>query len=127
MDTCPEVRASLTVEEAEAVLEPYFLAVQEIFVGNGATKCKRVKLEIAPWLHDSPRHFAATEDTGKVMIVSPEFAELPEETVVAILSHEFGHAVEFWSTFSIQANRTLVSVYGDAGQLISRMTESEVE
>ena len=27
--------------------------------------------------------------------MSPEFAELPEDTVVAILSHEFGHAVDF--------------------------------
>jgi hypothetical protein len=95
MSACPEIRSSLSVEEAEAVLEPYFLAVQEVFVGNGATKCKRVKLEIAPWIHDSPRHFAATEETGKAMVVSPEFAELPEETVIAILSHEFGHAVDF--------------------------------
>ena len=95
MSACPEIRSSLSVEEAEAVLEPYSLAVQEVFVGNGATKCKRVKLEIAPWIHDSPRHFAATEETGKAMVVSPEFAELPEETVIAILSHEFGHAVDF--------------------------------
>jgi hypothetical protein len=95
MSTCPDVRATLTVEEAEAVLEPYFLAVKEVFVANGAKRCVRVKLEIAPWIHDSPRHFAATEETGKTMVVSPEFAELPEETVIAILSHEFGHAVDF--------------------------------
>jgi len=94
-EACPEIHPLLSVEEAEAVIEPYFLAVQEVFVANGATKCKKVRLEVAPWIHDSPRHFAATEDTGKIMIVSPEFAELPEDTVVAILSHEFGHAVDF--------------------------------
>ena len=60
MSACPEIRSPLTVEEAEAVIEPYFLAVRDVFVGNGATKCKRVTLEIAPWIHDSPRHFAAT-------------------------------------------------------------------
>jgi len=95
MSACPEIRSPLTVEEAEAVIEPYFLAVRDVFVGNGATKCKRVTLEIAPWIHDSPRHFAATEESGKLMVVSPEFAELPEDTVIAILSHEFGHAVDF--------------------------------
>lgn len=95
MSACPEIRPLLTVEEAEAVIEPYFLAVQDVFVGNGSTKCKKVRLEIAPWIHDSARHFAACEDTGRVMIVSPEFAELPEETVIAILSHEFGHATDF--------------------------------
>jgi hypothetical protein len=95
MGACPEIRATLTVEEAEAVIEPYFLAVRDIFVGNGAARCKRVTMEVAPWIHDSARHFAATESTGRSMVVSPEFAELPEETVLAILSHEFGHAVDF--------------------------------
>jgi hypothetical protein len=95
MSACPEIRSPLTVEEAEAVIEPYFLAVQDVFVGNGATRCKRVKLEIAPWIHDSPRHFAACEDTGRLIITAPEFAELPEETLIAIMSHEFGHATDF--------------------------------
>jgi len=94
-EACLEIRPTLTVEEAEAVIEPYFLAVQEVFVGSGATKCKKTRFEVAPWIHDSPRHFAACEDTGRVIIVAPEFAELPEETVIAILSHEFGHATDF--------------------------------
>lgn len=92
---CPEIRSPLTVEEAAAVIEPYFIAVRDVFVREGATKCKRVTLEIAPWIHDSPRHFAATEERGKFMVAAPEFAELPEDTVLAILAHEFGHAVDF--------------------------------
>ena len=92
---CPEVRPALSVEEAEAVIDPYFLAVQEVFVGAGLTKCKKVRLEIAPWLHDSPRHFAACETSGRLIITAPEFAELPEGTLLAIMSHEFGHAVDF--------------------------------
>ena len=94
-EACPQIESFLTVEEAEAVIEPYFLAVQEVFIGNGSKRCKKTRLEIAPWIHDSPRHFAACEDTGNVIITAPEFAELPEETVLAILSHEFGHATDF--------------------------------
>jgi hypothetical protein len=122
---CPEIRTILTVEEAEAVIEPYFLAVQEVFVGNGATKCKRVRLEIAPWIHDSPRHFAATEDTGKVMVVSPEFTELPEETVVAILSHEFGHAVDFLypSEYQLVDDGELVRLPPVPAKLIDKKAE----
>jgi hypothetical protein len=92
---CPTIRTSLSLDEAEAVIEPYFTAVKERFVDAGATLTKKVRLELAAWAHDKPRHFAATEDTGRVIIVAPEFTELPEDTILAILSHEFGHAVDF--------------------------------
>jgi hypothetical protein len=95
LSACPEIRSSRTDEEAEAVIEPYFLAVQETFVKAGAERCKKVRFEVAPWIHDSARHFAACEDTGRRMVVAPEIAELPEETLLAILSHEFGHATDF--------------------------------
>jgi len=92
---CPDVRSSLTIDEAAAVAEPYFLAVREVFLIGGASRCKKVRLEIASWIHDSPRHFAACESTGRVMVLAPEVLELPEATVLAILSHEFGHATDF--------------------------------
>ncbi len=82
------------MEEAEAVIDPYFTVIQKIFMEGGA-EVRKVRLELARWAHDTPRHFAATEDTGRVIIVSPEFAMLPEETIAAIISHEFGHVVDF--------------------------------
>ncbi len=93
--TCPTVRRRLNLSEAEAVIEPYFTAVKEKFLAGGASLAKSVRLELATWVHDKPRHFAATEETGRVIIVAPEFTELPEDTILAILSHEFGHAVDF--------------------------------
>jgi hypothetical protein len=93
--TALPVRASLSLDAAEAVIEPYFAAVKQVFVEGGASSAKKVRLELAGWAHDAPRHYAATEDTGRVIITAPEFAELPEETIVAILAHEFGHAVDF--------------------------------
>src|SRR5262249_25393398 len=46
-------------------------------------------------MHDTARHFAACQDDGKIIIVAPHLAELPEETVLAILAHELGHATDF--------------------------------
>jgi hypothetical protein len=94
-DACRDTGTDLTVEEAYAILEPYFLAVQERFVAEGAGRTGDVQLEVAPWAHDAPRHFAATATTGSPVVVAPELAELPEETVLAILAHEFGHAVDY--------------------------------
>lgn len=93
--SCPPVRSELTLDEAEAIIDPYFTVVRDVFVEAGAARTKKTKLEIARWAHDKPRHFAATEETGRKIVVSPEFAELPEDTVLAILSHEFGHVVDF--------------------------------
>jgi hypothetical protein len=94
MPACPVV-APLDVDVAEAVVSPYFKAVKEVFVRAGALLTKRVRLEIAEWAHDKPRHFAATDESGRLVVVAPEFANLPEGTILAILAHEFGHAVDF--------------------------------
>jgi len=88
-------RPLLTSEEAHAIIEPYFDAVQETFVGGGAKRAKSVHFEVHPWVHDSPRHFAACSEHGTPILAAPDLAELPEETLLAILSHEFGHAVDF--------------------------------
>jgi hypothetical protein len=94
MSACAETATDLTVEEAYAILEPYFLAVQERFSDAGAKRVKDVRLEVAPWAHDTPRHFGATAHKGSPIVVAPELAELPEGTVLAIFAHEFGHAVD---------------------------------
>lgn len=92
--SCPPLETDLTDEEALAVLDPYFCAVQEQF-RKKAKRVSRVTLEIAPWVRDSPRHFAGCSESGTPIVAAPELAELPEETVLAIFAHEFGHAVDF--------------------------------
>lgn len=82
-------------DEALAILEPYFEATRDVFVEAGAQRCSRISLEIAPWIHDSPRHYAGTSETGKLVVAAPELAELPEGTVLAIFAHELGHATDF--------------------------------
>jgi len=91
-----------------AVVQPYFEAVRDIFASFSPEKgVKLTKLRKTKFLVDSKvgrggshlphcdsRHFAATRDDGLVMYVAPQLIELPEENVVAILSHEFGHAAD---------------------------------
>jgi hypothetical protein len=91
-----------------AVVQPYFEAVRDIFLayaperGVKLTKCKKTKLLVdakvgrggAKLPNCEGRHFAATRDDGLVMYVAPRIIDLPEENVVAILSHEFGHAID---------------------------------
>jgi len=110
--SCQKIRASLNSDEAFAVIEPYFIAVRDVFVQKGATKVGKTELEIAPWVHDSPRHFAATEESGLSIVAAPEFAELPEETVLAILAHELGHATDFLypSTYVVVDDGELVKL-----------------
>lgn len=92
---CESPRAILGPSESFLILESFFVAAQELFVEKGLTECSRTRLYVAPWVHDSPRHFAATRDDGLAMILAPEMVELPPETVDAIVKHEFGHAADF--------------------------------
>jgi len=93
---CLDIATELDCDEALEILEPYFVAMREVFVGEAGLKlCRRTRLYVAPWLHDSPRHFAACRDDGLVALVAPELAELPEPTVVAIFAHELGHASDY--------------------------------
>jgi hypothetical protein len=69
--------------------------MQEAFVEAGLGEIRRVKLEVSSRMHDSVRHFAGTRDDGSVIILSPQMVELPENTVAAIIAHEFGHATDF--------------------------------
>jgi len=93
--TCGELVTDLTESEALSVIEPFYEETREIFLGAGLSALRRTRLYCAPWIHDSPRHFAACKDDGSAIIVAPHLAELPIETLGAILAHELGHAVDF--------------------------------
>jgi hypothetical protein len=97
---CRDTLTDLDCESALAIIEPYFIAIQERFVDYEVAvlpeaRMKRVRLECSGLMHDSPRHFAAAAETGQLIVVAPHLAELPEETVLAIVAHEFGHAMDF--------------------------------
>lgn len=95
-------------EVVYAVVQPYFDAVRDVFAqfapesGVKLTKCKKTKFLVDAKVgrggtklpNCEGRHFAATRDDGLLMYIAPKLIELPEENVVAILSHEFGHAID---------------------------------
>lgn len=87
--------SDLSVDEALVVLEPYFQVMQAEFVSFGLERCKTTRLVCAPWVHDTERHFAACTDDGRDIYAAPELADLPENTVLAIMAHELGHATDF--------------------------------
>lgn len=88
-------------EVAAAVLEPHFFAVRDAFIdfevepGRNLSRLKRTRMVVDPGVHDSPRHFAQCREDGLLIKLAPEAADLPVETLVAILVHEFGHATDF--------------------------------
>jgi hypothetical protein len=55
---------------------------------------KAVRFEVVPDAHDTERHFARMRTDGKLMQLAPEVVDLPDETLVAMLAHEFGHAAD---------------------------------
>lgn len=110
MSKCADTTTTVTLDKAFAILEPFFLAAQELFVEAGLGETKRVRLYVAPSMHDSPRHFAGTRDDGAVIMLAPEMVELPENTVAAIIAHEFGHATDFLypGEFVLGENRSAI-------------------
>lgn len=103
------MKIELKEEFVYAVLQPYFDEVRNIFASFSPAKgMKLAKLKKTKFLVDAKvgrggtklphcaggRHFAATRDDGLLMYIAPRLVELPEENVVAILSHEFGHAAD---------------------------------
>ena len=95
MSACPELVTGLSLDEAHAVLEPFFLAARALFLERGLELCRRTRFFVADDMHDTPRHFAGCSADGREIVVAPELAELPYEFVVGILAHEFGHAADF--------------------------------
>ncbi|HMG13703.1 MAG TPA: hypothetical protein VK571_11015 [Gemmatimonadaceae bacterium] len=85
----------LDADEAYSVLEPYFNAVRDDYLKAGLKLVKRVRLFVAPAMHDSARHFGACKDDGSLILLAPELADVADTVMLAIMAHEFGHAVDF--------------------------------
>jgi hypothetical protein len=90
-----------TAEMSATVLAPYFDAVRDVFAayepqaGERLTKLEQTRFVVEPEMHDSERHFAGCRQDGLLILLAPESIELPEETLVAVLAHEFGHAADY--------------------------------
>lgn len=80
---------------AASVLRPYFDAVRDVYVEWGLERMADVRFVITTEVHDKRRHFAATTEDGKRMLYAPQIVELPHDTLIAIIAHEFGHAADF--------------------------------
>ena len=86
-----------------SVIAPYWHGVKdaiiEAFERTVAQHCRLRKTELVVdrrgIIRDSARHFAGTNERGTVVLVAPEMADLPVPTLVAILAHECGHALDF--------------------------------
>lgn len=99
MDACAlaeaELPTPLTTDEALSVVEPYFEEMRRLYLDAGLRRVAETKLYCAPWMHDTPRHFAGCRDDGKVIVFAPELADQDEAVVAGILAHELGHAADF--------------------------------
>jgi hypothetical protein len=88
-------------EEVLAIVEPYFEAAKELYLefsdrhGLKTKALSKVRLECQREIHDTPRHFAGASTDGRLIAVAPQIVHLPEDTVAAILAHEFGHITDF--------------------------------
>jgi hypothetical protein len=92
---CPDFTTDLSLDDAHAIIEPYFFAAKEAFKESGLSRVGKTLLYVAPDMHDTARHYGACKSDGLAILVAPELAELPEDFVIGILYHEFGHATDF--------------------------------
>jgi len=95
----------ISPDDALDVVEPLFADMLEVFHASGLPLV--VTLHCAPWVHDSPRHFAACRRDGKAVVVAPRIVTLDADMVRAILAHELGHAADFtWpARFMLRGDR----------------------
>lgn len=89
-------------EIAACVLQPHFDAVRDTFAafapeeGTTLERLRKVKLEVTERARDAERHYARCREDGLLVQLAPEMAEdLELEEVVAVISHEMGHAADF--------------------------------
>ncbi len=91
----------MEIDAALAILEPYFEAAREIYLkfskgrGLNVRGLKKVRLECREDMHDTERHFAGASEDGTRIAIAPQAVDLPEDTLAAIIAHEFGHIVDF--------------------------------
>lgn len=88
-------------EEGFAYLYPAFCATRDTWLefrtpDGPLEELQKVKLIIDSKAHDTARHYAFCMESGRSIHLSPRMArELPYETVIGIINHEFGHASDF--------------------------------
>lgn len=91
----------LSNETAALIIGPHFDAVRDHFAafepepGMRLRLIDKTRMRIDRRVRDSERHYAACSDDGREILVAPEAAELTMEDLVAILTHECGHAADF--------------------------------
>lgn len=95
MAECASIPADMSPMQARLILEPYYVELQEQFIQAGFDKVRVTKLRCSWEMHDSPRHFAGCLQDGTIIYAAPELIQMPESTVLGILAHELGHAVDF--------------------------------
>jgi hypothetical protein len=107
---CERTRTFLSCRQALARVEAYFEVLRDEWFAPRFPRVRRARLICEPKQHNTPRHFAAATDDGRLVIVAPEFAELAEAHQVAILAHELGHNVDFnyEGLFGLSPDRRLV-------------------
>ena len=92
---------ALGSEAAASVVAPCFDAVRDVFSsyepepGHPLILLAKTRLLIDAEAGDDERHFARCRTDGRQIELAPQAADLPIETLTAILSHEFGHAADF--------------------------------
>jgi hypothetical protein len=87
-------RISIDAEQAQAILEPIWERVLDAFEEYGHQEPSKAKLGFDPALHDTCRHFAGTTLDGKSVYYAPALADMPIDTIEAIMAHEAGHIVD---------------------------------
>lgn len=92
---CANTETDLTPMGVRLILEPYFEELQEQFIEAGLDRVTETRLRCKADMHDTPRHFAGCLHDGTVIYAAPELVEMPPDTVLGILAHELGHAVDF--------------------------------
>jgi hypothetical protein len=88
-----EAMAALIIAPSFDAVRDVYLAAHDRLGDDGGIAL--VEFRINPARHDTERHFAACTTTGKRIEIAPEGADLPLDTLAAILCHEFGHASDF--------------------------------
>jgi hypothetical protein len=86
-------------ETVRGIIQPYFDAVMDTFAlfrhpSRHIKKVSEVTYRITSAAHDAERHFARTRTDGRLMEFATEIVDLPPDTLVAIITHEFGHSAD---------------------------------
>ena len=85
------------IDHRQDVIETVWEQVVRTFSDKDLHHPESARLSLDPSRHDSCRHFAATTMDGSEVLVAPDLADMPYETMLAILAHEAGHVEDLCS------------------------------